>query len=127
MAKTRKMTEGPIAWHLIAYALPLILGNFFQLTYNAVNRVDDFACIPEQSISSAMMTCVAQNRGAGKLDRVKEMLRRGMLLEGAYGVCILLLVPRVGLTGAAWACAIGWGFMLLYAYMRYRKVARRLE
>jgi len=40
---------------------------------------------------------------------------------------VWLLVPRIGLTGAAWACAIGWSFMLLYAYMRYRKVARRLE
>ena len=39
MAKTRKMTEGPIARHLIAYALPLILGNLFQLTYNAVDSI----------------------------------------------------------------------------------------
>jgi len=170
--------------------------------FNAVNRVDDFACIPEQSISSGMMTCVAQNRGAGNKARILETLRKGMMLEGAYGVFILLavqlikrpvmhlfaaqdsvemvqmgvdyltwmaffyilpgltngiqgffrgmgemkttlvgtfiqisirtlvvwlLVPRIGLTGAAWACAIGWSFMLLYAYMRYRKVARRLE
>ena len=29
MAKVRKMTQGSIARHLIAYALPLILGNFF--------------------------------------------------------------------------------------------------
>ena len=34
--------------------------------FNAVSRVDDFACIPEQSISSGMMTCIAQNRGAGE-------------------------------------------------------------
>ncbi|MBR3796201.1 MAG: MATE family efflux transporter [Clostridia bacterium] len=170
--------------------------------FNAVSRVDDFACIPEQSISSAMMTCVAQNRGAGKKTRVKETLRRGMMMEAAYGVFILLLVqlvkrpvmqlfaaqdsvemiimgvdyltlmaffyilpgmtngiqgffrgmgemkttlvgtfiqisiralvvyilvPRIGLSGAAWACAIGWSFMLLYAYFRYRIVNKRLE
>lgn len=35
--------------------------------FNAVSRVDDFACIPEQSISSSMMTCIAQNRGAGSM------------------------------------------------------------
>ena len=35
----RKMTQGSIARHLIAYALPLILGNIFQLTYNAVDSV----------------------------------------------------------------------------------------
>lgn len=28
----RKMTQGSIVRHLIAYALPLILGNLFQLT-----------------------------------------------------------------------------------------------
>ncbi len=168
--------------------------------FNAVSRVDDFACIPEQSISSGMMTCVAQNRGAGQTQRVRETLRRGMALELAYGVliCIVtllgkmpvmrlfaaqdseqmvamgvdyltwmaffyllpgltngiqgyfrgmgemkttliataiqisvrtlvvyLLVPRVGLTAAAWACAIGWACMLVFTYWRYRALCRR--
>jgi len=39
MAKTRRMTEGSIARHLLSYAIPLILGNFFQLTYNAVDSI----------------------------------------------------------------------------------------
>lgn len=34
--------------------------------FNAVNRVDDFACMPEQSISHGITTFVAQNRGAKK-------------------------------------------------------------
>ena len=29
----RKMTQGSIARHLIAYALPLILGNLFPVSY----------------------------------------------------------------------------------------------
>lgn len=165
--------------------------------FNAVSRVDDFACIPEQSISSSMMTCIAQNRGAGEHARVGETLRRGMMIEAAYGVFICaavllvkepvmrlfaaqdsmqmvsmgvdyltlmaffyilpgitngiqgyfrgmgemkttlvatfiqisiralvvaVLVPRVGLNGAAWACAIGWSAMLCYTFARYRKV-----
>ena len=56
--------------------------------FNAVSRVDDFACIPEQSISSGMMTCVAQNRGAGQKERVLETLRTGMTMELVYGVLI---------------------------------------
>lgn len=169
--------------------------------FNAVSRVDDFACIPEQSISSAMMTCVAQNRGAGQAQRVRDTLRIGMRLEAAYGVTILLvvqlvklpvmrlfaaqdsvqmvamgvdyltlmaffyilpgmtngiqgffrgmgemkttlagtfiqisiralvvavLVPRVGLSGAALACAIGWSAMLVYAYVRYKAVQKKI-
>ena len=170
--------------------------------FNAVSRVDDFACIPEQSISSAMMTCIAQNRGAGKPMRVKETLKCGMMLEAAYGIFILLavqlvkrpvmqlfaaqdsvqmaimgvdylslmaffyilpgmtngiqgffrgmgemkttlvatfiqisirtavvylLVPRIGISGAAYACAIGWSLMLIYAFFRYRRVAQSLD
>ena len=168
--------------------------------FNAVSRVDDFACIPEQSISSGMMTCVAQNRGAGQTERVRETLRRGMALELCYGVliCIVtllgktpvmrlfaaqdseqmvvmgvdyltwmaffyllpgltngiqgyfrgmgemkttliataiqisvrtlvvyLLVPRAGLTAAAWACAVGWACMLVYTGLRYRALRDR--
>src|SRR5574344_838881 len=33
------MTTGGISKHLIVYAIPLILGNFFQLTYNAVDSI----------------------------------------------------------------------------------------
>lgn len=170
--------------------------------FNAVSRVDDFACIPEQSISSGMMTCVAQNRGAGQRERVRETLRTGMTLEILYGVliCVVtllgrtpvmrlfaaqdsermvqmgvdyltwmaffyllpgltngiqgyfrgmgemkttlvataiqisvrtvvvyLLVPTMGLTAAAWACAIGWCCMLVYAFVRYRSVSRAME
>ena len=34
-----QMTEGNITKHLIAYSIPLILGNLFQLTYNAVDSI----------------------------------------------------------------------------------------
>lgn len=64
--------------------------------FNAVNRVDDFACIPEQSISHGMMTCVAQNRGAGKYSRIEETLKKGLVLEIFYGIfiCILTLLLK---------------------------------
>lgn len=168
--------------------------------FNAVSRVDDFACIPEQSISSAMMTCIAQNRGAGEDARVRDTLRKGMIMEIAYGVGIGLvvlalrspimrlfaaqdsaqmmqmgvsylgviaffymlpgltngiqgyfrgmgemrttlaatliqisvrtlvvygIVPRVGITGAAYACAIGWGCMLVFTTAMYGKMQKR--
>ena len=167
--------------------------------FNAVSRMDDFAFIPEQSIASGMMVCIAQNRGAGKPERVSRTLITGMKIEAIYGflICvatlllkrpimllfaasgeaamvqmgvdylsvmaflyiipgmtngiqgyfrgmgemrttlvatfiqisvralvIYLLVPRVGLQGAAWACAVGWGFMLVYTTARYRTVSR---
>ena len=33
------MTEGNITKHLVRYSVPLILGNLFQLTYNAVDSI----------------------------------------------------------------------------------------
>lgn len=36
---TRDMTRGSIPGHLIHFSFPLLLGNLFQLTYNAVDSV----------------------------------------------------------------------------------------
>lgn len=62
--------------------------------FNAVNRVDDFAFTPEQSISSGMMTFIAQNRGAKNRERVKRGFRAGLFLEAGYWavICTLILV-----------------------------------
>ncbi len=170
--------------------------------FNAVTRMDDFACIPEQSISSAITTCIAQNRGAGKKERVTQTIKTGMGMEFAYGVAILLttllikepvmrlfaasgttdmvrmgveylslmaffyilpgltngiqgyfrgmgemkttlintaiqitvraiivyiLVPKIGLRGAAIGCAVGWCCMLVNCAIQYPKVQKRFE
>lgn len=46
--------------------------------FNAVTRVDDFACIPEQGIASAISTYIAQNKGAKKYDRIRTGFRAGI-------------------------------------------------
>lgn len=58
--------------------------------YNAVTRMDDFACIPEQGIAAAVSTWIAQNRGAEKPERVLKGFRAGLMMEIAYGVFIAL-------------------------------------
>ena len=60
--------------------------------FNAVTRVDDFACIPEQSISSAISTFIAQNRGAGKKERIRTGFRAGIRLEVCYWLLICTVV-----------------------------------
>ena len=94
--------------------------------YNAVTRVDDFACIPEQSISSAISTYIAQNRGAKKPERIRPGFRQGMTLEFCYwmfiGALVLLLrAPIVSLfvtgEGAAEVVELGrkyFGWMALF-------------
>lgn len=60
--------------------------------FNAVNRVDDFAFTPEQSISNGMTTFLAQNRGAKKHDRIKKGFWSGMKIETLYWVIISMIV-----------------------------------
>ena len=59
--------------------------------FTAASRIDDFAYTPQQNIGHAMTTLMAQNRGAGKHDRVKQGFRCGMRIEAAYGVLIAVV------------------------------------
>lgn len=169
--------------------------------FNAVTRADDFACIPCQSISSAISTYIAQNRGAQKHERIRPGFRCGIRMEFCYwlligsvvwllrtslislfvtgdgseevialgrnylthmalfyllpamtnGVqgffrgmgkmyttmfctflqasirtlCTWLLAPQLGITGIAWACAIGWSCMLVFEVPYYFYTCRK--
>jgi Na+-driven multidrug efflux pump len=59
--------------------------------FAAASRVDDFAYTPQQNIGHAMTTLMAQNRGAGKKDRMRQGFRCGMRIEFLYGVAISLV------------------------------------
>jgi len=61
-------------------------------TFNAVNRVDDFAFTPQQSIGVSMTTFLAQNRGAKKSERIKQGFWAGMKLETLYWCLIGVIV-----------------------------------
>lgn len=60
--------------------------------FNAVNRVDDFAFTPQQSIGAGITTFVAQNKGAGDNTRALKGLRNGLIIETIYGIIIGVLV-----------------------------------
>lgn len=60
--------------------------------FNAVSRVDDFVFTPEQSISHAMTTFIAQNRGAGRRDRIKGGCWTGLGLEVVYWIIIATVI-----------------------------------
>lgn len=174
--------------------------------FNAVCRVDDFACIPSQSIGSGIMTCTAQNRGAGNWERVRASFKKGLIVALCYfpiicsvtlllkraamklltpnesiamaeagiaylsvkawffimpcinnalqgyfrglgkmtivlistliqisirTVLVYLLVPKIGITGEAYACFIGWACMAIfewgYLYFYTEKMCRHNE
>lgn len=164
------------------------LGVDIIAAFNAVTRMDDFAFTPEQSIAQGITTYIAQNRGAGRRDRITRGFAVGLGMEVAYWAIIgtlvavlrtplaslfvtgegadrvvalasrylalmavfyllpaltngfqgyyrgmgrmpmtllgtflqtslrviftCLLAPRLGISGIAWACAVGWTVML---------------
>lgn len=57
-------------------------------TFNAVNRVDDFAFTPQQSIGAGIMTFVAQNRGAKNKERITKGFKEGLFVESYYWILI---------------------------------------
>lgn len=56
--------------------------------FTAINRVDDYAYIPEQNIGHAMTSVMAQNRGAGENGRVRTAFGAGMFIELVYGTVL---------------------------------------
>ncbi len=92
--------------------------------FNAVTRMDDFACIPAQSISSTISTYIAQNRGAQKPERIRPGFRAGIRLELCWwaiigSITLLLRQPIVSLfvdgEGSAQVIALGSRYLLFMA------------
>ncbi|WP_366776621.1 MATE family efflux transporter [uncultured Gemmiger sp.] len=65
-----------------------LLGVDVMAAYNAVTRMDDFACIPEQSVAQGITTFIAQNRGARRYARIRAGFRAGLLMEFGYWILI---------------------------------------
>jgi len=175
------------------------LGVSAAAAFSAARKIEDIGLLPGRSISSAMTSLIAQNRGAENEDRVEQGFRKGMLLEGGIGLLVsavvlllrgplmslfttdagiiqngvtyfnvigfcfwlpcltngmqgylrgvgamktslfatltqisfrvaatLLLVPRMGISGVALACVIGWSAMLLWTLPYRRRLKREI-
>lgn len=72
-------------------ALVNTMGVSVAAAFAVVNRIDDFAITPEQNIAHAMTALMAQNKGAGKNDRMREGFRCGIILELVYGAAVMLI------------------------------------
>ena len=87
---TTAMQQGTVQLGKIAVqAVVNTMGVSAMAAFTAASRVDDFAYIPQQNIGHAMTTLMAQNRGAGKADRVRRGFAVGMRIEAAYAVAIM--------------------------------------
>ena len=89
---TSAMQQATVQMGKIAIqALVNTMGVSVAAAFAVVNRIDDFAITPEQNIAHAMTALMAQNKGAGKNDRMREGFRCGMILELVYGAAVMLI------------------------------------
>ena len=68
------------------------LGVHATAAFAAVNRIDDYAIVPQRDIAGGETVLVAQNHGAGKPDRMARGLRVALIMEAVYGVAVSLVV-----------------------------------
>ncbi len=105
------MTEGNIAHHLISFAIPLLIGNLFQIMYNMVDTwvVGNFVSTEAFSavgslgpvfnlmigffigLSTGAGVVISQFFGSGRLDRVRDTVGTSVLLTAALAVAFTLL------------------------------------
>ena len=82
---TTAMQQGTVQLGKIAIqAVVNTMGVNAMAAFAAASRVDDFAYTPQQNIGHAMTTLMAQNRGAGKAERVRQGFFAGMRIEAVY-------------------------------------------
>lgn len=92
--------------------------------FNAGCKIEDFSRIPTQSIGNGIMTCTAQNGGAGQQARMVQSLRDGLILAGVYYPIIFLITqllkaPTIRLLspdGAEEIIAAGISYIALKAF-----------
>ncbi|MBQ1922227.1 MAG: polysaccharide biosynthesis C-terminal domain-containing protein, partial [Lachnospiraceae bacterium] len=109
---THDMTRGPLLPQLIGFTIPLILGNFLQLTYNAVDSIILGRFVSAGALAAAgtcnpLMTLIIMAMqgmtmgagilignlyGAGQTDRLKRQVSTAMISGSVFSAAVALLV-----------------------------------
>jgi putative MATE family efflux protein len=96
--------------------------------YGIATRIEQIALMPSLGLGAAALTLIAQNRGAGKPDRVRESLRRTLVLGALAtlpaGLGVFLLAgPLMGLfTDDPAVLAAGAGYLRIAAFVLFAYV-----
>lgn len=77
---------------LMVQGLVNSFGTVIMAAFAAAVKIDSFAYMPAQEIGNAFSTFVAQNYGAGKTDRIKEGIKKAVMMSVAFCLVISLLV-----------------------------------
>ena len=68
------------------------LGIFAIAAFNAVTRIDDFVMVVQQNIAHGTTGFLAQNKGAGKADRMRKGFYTGLKMEAVYSLIMGVII-----------------------------------
>lgn len=77
---------------LMVQGLVNSFGTVIMAAFAAAVKIDSFAYMPAQEFGNAFSTFVAQNYGAGKSGRIREGIRKAVLMSVGFCLVISLLV-----------------------------------
>ncbi|MGN1188133.1 MAG: MATE family efflux transporter [Lachnospiraceae bacterium] len=77
---------------ILVQAIINVQGVAFIAAFTAINRVDDFVLSPQHNIAHATTTFLAQNRGAGNVERVKKGYRCGVYMEIVFSLVASIVI-----------------------------------
>ncbi len=111
MAIIKDMTEGNVTKSIIRFALPLLLGNILQQTYNIVDTIIVGKCLGDDALAAVGATgsitylfytlciglsigagiIISQYFGAGEKKSVRKAISNSAIVTAVFGIVISLL------------------------------------
>lgn len=77
---------------LLVQRLVNSFGTVTIAAFSAAVKIDTFAYLPVQDFGNAFSTYIAQNYGAGNIDRLKNGIRSALLITSVFSIVISILV-----------------------------------
>lgn len=77
---------------LMVQGLVNSFGTVIMAAFAAAVKIDSFAYMPVQDFGNAFSTFVAQNYGAGRIDRIKKGIKKAVSLSVGFSLCISAVV-----------------------------------
>ena len=140
----------PTAFNMMSIALGFFVSTYYLNSYGQVavaafgvgTRIEQMALLPALALSSAIVSIVGQNNGAGRLDRVQECvslcIKYGLYLIAGASLALLLFatplvrlftsdpeVVEVGTTYIQIMVFIQWAYVMTFLHTGYLQAVKR--
>ena len=140
----------PTAFNMMSIALGFFVSTYYLNSYGEVavaafgvgTRIEQMALLPALGLSSAIISIVGQNNGAGRLDRVQECvslcIKYGLVLVAGASVILLCFatplvrlftkdpaVVEVGTTYIRIMAFIQWAYVMTFIHTGYLQAVKK--